>query len=792
MPPDAITIAEATHAIAAATKGATQRCIALATGTLSPDLRVNYEFGLVLGVDEFRQEQFYVLEKGYHHNRGLHGFGTVYGLHVSSAPPPGDPDDLQIRVSPGMAIDQYGRALVVRSEQCARLAAWLAKQVQQNPNVIAENRSGPSGELSVYLVASYTECTDALVPIPGQPCSSEPTTAPSRIRDSFHLELRWQPPAMPAWDAVRAFGDLLALVRPVRGLPPEDSDENLLAALVRRLDDPTAYADMLATLLAGTPSEPPRELFRLPAESASAALDRLATIWVTEVRPDAKLPPDLNDPRAPAEAGVLLARIDFLPAEPFDPQQPEISYAREADGTPVQPDGAGRPFLLHTQLIQQARRPDQPLETRPFASIAARDSATLRLWVHHAETLDLPPLDGLDATSDSGPLTITSIIPVAPNIFDLELAPPDGGESPGGPPLGPGELIQLRVHLERVSSLGLPLIATIDTLAVDYLGRESNVITLYSVVTAASSPVVDAPPVQEFVSLQPLVNDGQLSFQLWFHTPQALLLPDTLSVQRGVGPNASQLTFRVQKRGGATTPSLVWVALPPRNANIGDGTLLTFAFDTTSISLENRGTLADLIAGNRVQFLGFDGRQTIRAFTSVSLPTAGGPNEQQIREIVREVVSQQPPRLERPFVTVTPMLNDRSPRIELWFHPTGGFEENRVEIDRSFADQRPFRLLAELNQLGDMPDLRDELGIEQLRPNVFMLFLNGDFWQERAEASRWLRFIFFTGDMGVVDAAGNRVSLIDHMQQLPFGFTGTGDGGKTISVPVRLTQPGGV
>jgi hypothetical protein len=49
--------------------------------------RLNYFFGQMLGVDDFRGEQAYFHEKQKLHNRCLHGYGTVCGLLVKAAPP---------------------------------------------------------------------------------------------------------------------------------------------------------------------------------------------------------------------------------------------------------------------------------------------------------------------------------------------------------------------------------------------------------------------------------------------------------------------------------------------------------------------------------------------------------------------------------------------------------------------------------------------------------------------------------------------------------------------------------
>src|SRR5262245_19115065 len=53
-----------------------------------PDLRrLNYFFGQMLGVDDFRSGQNYFRDKHKLHNRCLHGYGTVCGLLVKPAAP---------------------------------------------------------------------------------------------------------------------------------------------------------------------------------------------------------------------------------------------------------------------------------------------------------------------------------------------------------------------------------------------------------------------------------------------------------------------------------------------------------------------------------------------------------------------------------------------------------------------------------------------------------------------------------------------------------------------------------
>jgi hypothetical protein len=52
--------------------------------------RLGYFYGQLLGVDDFRTEQRYFMEKRKLHNRCLHGWGVVCGLDVHPCPPPPD------------------------------------------------------------------------------------------------------------------------------------------------------------------------------------------------------------------------------------------------------------------------------------------------------------------------------------------------------------------------------------------------------------------------------------------------------------------------------------------------------------------------------------------------------------------------------------------------------------------------------------------------------------------------------------------------------------------------------
>src|SRR5689334_4861976 len=93
--------------------------------SLTPNKRVNYAFGLVLGEDEFRQEQSHFEWKHRLGNRLLHGYGTVCGLKVTASAQDGG---TEIRIAPGYALSPRGDWIWVDKAQCVRLDDWLHRQ----------------------------------------------------------------------------------------------------------------------------------------------------------------------------------------------------------------------------------------------------------------------------------------------------------------------------------------------------------------------------------------------------------------------------------------------------------------------------------------------------------------------------------------------------------------------------------------------------------------------------------------------------------------------------------------
>jgi hypothetical protein len=504
------------------------QCVPVATGALTPDQRVNYLFGLVLGVDEFQQEDLYFRERDERATRTLHGYGTNVGLDVTAERPDAAPDDVEVKVARGVLYDQYGRPVVIPTDQCARVGAWIAAEEEAAAAEEAasplQEHLGPSGDVTLYVVAEYHECPDGLVPLPGAPCGSDDeVTAPSRLRDSWKLGFRWEPPSMSHWDGVRALADILIHVD-LDDLSPIESDEELLAQHIRALVPGT---EPPATPL------PPRPL--LPRLEARAALDRLLTIWVTEVRPT--LAPDLIHPEG--DPAVLLSSITVVPANPFDTEAPEILDFQK-------PDDEGRPYLAPTQLIQElvlmgggttnvvSGSPPEPGEAQPLIELAMLDERIqpeagrrLYLWPTIEQRLLVPSL--VQVSRDDGPFeTVSAIYDEGLNAYIL---------SPPYEPFSDGEHIEVQLDLNELQvRIGepdpqedIPLLDWLDDQGVGVVGAwPDETLPLHHIMRPrASTPDPEPPrPVRELATAGPSVDiEGQtIGVEVWWHVdkdPQA-------------------------------------------------------------------------------------------------------------------------------------------------------------------------------------------------------------------------------------------------------------------------------
>jgi hypothetical protein len=404
---------------------------------LVPNKRVDYNFGMVLGVDDFRQEQFHFEWKSKISNLLLHGYGTVCGLKVSIEPT--TDGDFELRIEPGFAISPKGEWIWVEKPQCARLGKWVQGS---KAGLIPPFLPGPQ---TVYVRLCYEECETDLVTIAGTACAAQDQTrAASRITESFRAAFSWDAPPQALEDDIRALGELLHRVQAVDG-PVSGPEDGGLIELVRDL----------AGLFGSPPGSPP---FGSPPNTGPILLDRLTAcdtirrvlaVWVTEVRP--AIGGGRCMPAADSNDCLLLAALHFL---------------ADASGTiqgSVEIDESQRPILAPTRLIQEllpcgccggeptiSSPPVVPPE-RSIATLFMRDSTTLWARIHYPTAVNLPDsavtilVDGNAAPMSATVAPITGV-PAADNLFGLALK--------GGASLTPATMVTVEFDSTKITESG--------------------------------------------------------------------------------------------------------------------------------------------------------------------------------------------------------------------------------------------------------------------------------------------------------------------------------------------------
>ena len=343
----------------------------LETTVFNPSQHVNFAKGMVLGVDDFRQEFAYLSGRDQWLVRDAIGYGTLSGLRVFVEND--GTDGPRLHVSAGSAFVPSGKQVCVGADQCAVINKWLAKPanaaiVTQLLNPASPPASPPlsppdvtAGAIALYLTLCYDECTAFPVPVPGEPCRSEDELmADSRVVDDFRLELRKDAPAQVEEDALRDFVKWLRdNVQVVTTGSPSTADEAAWLAALRPAAQPWFDAAAMSP-----PLSPPASfeslgdyLFNLSPPSLEVAQDQICAFlrvafrfWVTELRP-LWMARRCHLPMVKDQDCVLLARLEF-----------EVEYiggsptgAWQVSGSPVTAlvDETKRPFLVHLRLLQE-------------------------------------------------------------------------------------------------------------------------------------------------------------------------------------------------------------------------------------------------------------------------------------------------------------------------------------------------------------------------------------------------------------------------------------------------------
>jgi hypothetical protein len=142
--------------------------------TGSPRTRPRWFTGRFLTARDLTDEQDYHRYWRHLHNRLLHGWGTVCGLRVRPDDRPGHTHDY-VRVDPGIALDAYGREIVL--DELERVP-WPADPTRSY-----------AGHALAVLCIRYHECHAEPLPAIVGDCTATDATEPGRIVEKHQFEV---------------------------------------------------------------------------------------------------------------------------------------------------------------------------------------------------------------------------------------------------------------------------------------------------------------------------------------------------------------------------------------------------------------------------------------------------------------------------------------------------------------------------------------------------------------------------------------------------------------------------
>jgi hypothetical protein len=152
--------------------------------------RVNYATGVLLDAPDFRDEQTYHRARLARMLQYLVGMGTIAGLGV--VPPDAGDAELRLQVSPGLALDRYGRPIELDIPECIRLARWFA--AQDTSVLRGALHRAPAVTVDAAVVAdvflAWHECPRAKTPaLAAGPFDALDAVVPARLADCHQLKL---------------------------------------------------------------------------------------------------------------------------------------------------------------------------------------------------------------------------------------------------------------------------------------------------------------------------------------------------------------------------------------------------------------------------------------------------------------------------------------------------------------------------------------------------------------------------------------------------------------------------
>lgn len=298
------------------------------TGGLDSSKHTNYVVGMVMGVDDFQQEHAYLAARSASLARQVAGSGLSSGLQLSV-------NGSTVSVTPGSAVDASGEMVTVPTQQCADLGDWVTQNQSQLPQT--------SGEATFYVVLSYaTSLTDPVAIPPGVHSSVASLTAPSRVQDSFQLELTTQAPDQTEQSADEAFATWMSQLTYVdEGTATIQDLLTALAQAVAAESSPPAPVTLA----------PPPASLEIPTDQAAQFFRAALRAWTAELSPQAQI----ASGGTPSPGAILIGTLTA-----------ELETTDAGDATLVPGSASvtagGGPVVTSTQLLQELI---SPAVTRP-------------------------------------------------------------------------------------------------------------------------------------------------------------------------------------------------------------------------------------------------------------------------------------------------------------------------------------------------------------------------------------------------------------------------------------------
>lgn len=142
-------------------------------GTLSSPQRNHYFYGKLMDVPHFEMEQWYGNKKRWLLNRLGLGYGVLCGLGLTIK-------ENKVCIAPGVAIDRYGREIIVPHEVC--IDPWSVTDECGRPkaNVLSKTE-----EHQVHFCLAYRECQTDFMPVLVTDCNVQEDCLPGTTVESY-------------------------------------------------------------------------------------------------------------------------------------------------------------------------------------------------------------------------------------------------------------------------------------------------------------------------------------------------------------------------------------------------------------------------------------------------------------------------------------------------------------------------------------------------------------------------------------------------------------------------------